>query len=86
MLSISKTSGSNTTIPPTPGFVGCYAPGSVATTGNYLFYLSSMTSDICRLACQYKGFSHAALTGTNCYCATGTNQVGAIQALALCST
>lgn len=81
MLSISTTTGSNNTAQSsTPGFVGCYAPGGVATTGNYLFYLSAMTSDICRLACQYKGFSHAALTGTNCYCATGTDQVGTIQA------
>lgn len=87
MLSISLTAGTSTsTAPSTPGFVGCYAPGSVATTGNYLFYLSTMTSDICRLACSYKGFANAALSGTTCYCAAGANQVGAIQALALCST
>lgn len=88
ILSIYKalSASSNSTSPPTtPGFVGCYAPGNVATTGNYLFYSATMTTDICRLACQYKGFGSAALAGTTCYCATGENQVGSIQALALCS-
>ncbi|KAJ9119238.1 hypothetical protein QFC22_003730 [Naganishia vaughanmartiniae] len=72
--------------PAIDGFVGCYLQGSVATSGNYLFQLSTMTAQLCRLACSYKGLPNAALAGTTCYCASGTNQVGSLQALALCST
>jgi hypothetical protein len=73
-------------MPAIDGFVGCYAQGSVATTGNYLFNIATMNSQICRLACSYKGFPNAAAQGNYCYCATGPSQVGAIQAMALCST
>ncbi|KAJ9110132.1 hypothetical protein QFC19_001803 [Naganishia cerealis] len=87
-LSIYDTSKSGlvAAAPAIDGFVGCYAQGGVANAGNYLFQLSTMTAQLCRLACTYKGFSNAALAGNMCYCATGINQVGALQALALCST
>lgn len=78
--------GSGSVTPPIEGFVGCYAQGSVATTGNYLFNIATMNAQICRLACSYKGFSNAAMQGNYCYCASGASQVGAIQAMALCST
>jgi hypothetical protein len=73
-------------MPAIEGFVGCYAAANVATTGNYLFNIGTMNSQICRLACSYKGFPNAAMQGNYCYCATGPSQVGAIQAMALCST
>lgn len=87
-LSIYDTSKSGlvAAAPAIDGFVGCYSQGSVSTSGNYLFQLSTMTAQLCRLACSYKGFPNAALAGTTCYCASGSNQVGSLQALALCST
>lgn len=77
---------SGATTPSTPGFVGCYAQGSVATTGNYLFQDKSQNAQLCRQACAYKGFSNAAMQGLYCYCNTGTSEVGAIQAMTLCNT
>jgi hypothetical protein len=77
------SSNNNPTI---PGFVGCYAQGGVATTGNYLFQDKQQNAQLCRQSCSYKGFSNSAMQGNYCYCTTGPSQVGAIQAMTLCDT
>ncbi len=81
-----KASGVDTSVLSSPGYQGCYAPGTFISAAAFIDNNGYMTPDTCRVSCGYKGYAYAGLAGgRNCYC-SATSTMGTKLGDVSCST